>query len=189
MTLRNKGICRITIATYYSGYLHLILTLLEMAKQKSNNKDHKKKHNEISRAGRKKINDLISKLKYLLPECRDVQNCFKVNILQCAVQTIERINKEKEELKLYILNLEHENEILRQENMGYYNNYSYANNGSVSPPVEVQPVDYFNYETGEIITVESGYQHPVPYGTGAQGWNEAQYWSGQHVDQVIRSSE
>lgn len=67
----------------------------------------RQKHNLISQKGRQRINEEITKLKQLLPECRDVE-CNKAAILQCAVKNLERFTKCTNNLFLSVQNLEKE---------------------------------------------------------------------------------
>jgi len=67
------------------------------------NDDERKKHNDVSKKGREKINKLIDLLQHLLPANR--YNPNKASVLQCAVQTIEKF-------KIMVILLQQNNQYL-----------------------------------------------------------------------------
>lgn len=69
------------------------------------------KHNLISKRGRQKINEEISKLKNLLPECRDVE-CNRAAILNCAVKNLENYSTYSNMLTLHAQKLDNDNKTL-----------------------------------------------------------------------------
>lgn len=75
--------------------------------KKRRSEEMRQKHNLISQRGRQRINDEISKLKQILPECRDVE-CNKAAVLQCAVKNIDNFTRYTSSLCINSQNLEKE---------------------------------------------------------------------------------
>lgn len=76
--------------------------------------DKKRKHKLTEQKGRQKINDQINELKSLLPECRYV-NTTKASILECAVNSLKRMQAVGNQLILANKKLMKENKRLRSE--------------------------------------------------------------------------
>lgn len=71
----------------------------------------RRRHNLISKRGRQKINEEISKLKNLLPECRDVE-CNRAAILSCAVKNLENYQSYSNMLSQHAQKLDNDNKTL-----------------------------------------------------------------------------
>lgn len=76
--------------------------------------DKKRKHKLTEQKGRQKINDQINELKSLLPECRYV-NTTKASILECAVNSLKRMQSVGNQLIVANKKLMRENKRLRTE--------------------------------------------------------------------------
>lgn len=79
--------------------------------RKDKSEEKRLRHNKISQKGRQKINEEISKLKELLPECR-YTHCNKATILQYAVSNLDRLSRLSNNLSIKVQNLQNENKKL-----------------------------------------------------------------------------
>jgi len=73
-----------------------------------------KKQKQTEQKGRHKINEQINELKHLLPECRYVSTT-KASVLECAVNSLKKLQNAKDQLEAANQKLHRENQTLRVE--------------------------------------------------------------------------
>jgi len=76
--------------------------------------DKKRKLKATEQKGRHKINEQINELKLLLPECRYVSTT-KASVLECAVNSLRKLQSAREQLEAANQKLLKENDALREE--------------------------------------------------------------------------